>query len=83
VVSGYDMKVWLGKFFLHGPRHVLSSEVHKRRESVRGGECVDARRNYITSKMFMLFVCGCYKSGVCLCMIRGVFILSILFKNVS
>ena len=48
--------------------------VHKRREKVRGGERIDSRRNYTTSKMFILFVCGCYESELCLRVIRGVFI---------
>uniref|UniRef100_A0A4W5KSD0 Uncharacterized protein n=1 Tax=Hucho hucho TaxID=62062 RepID=A0A4W5KSD0_9TELE len=62
-------------------RCVLCTEVHKRREKVRGGERIDARRNYTTSKMFMLFICGCYESELCLRVIRGVFILPILLKK--
>jgi hypothetical protein len=50
---------------------VLCSEVHKRREKVRGGECVDVGRNFTTSKMIMLFVFGCYESELCLHVIMG------------
>jgi hypothetical protein len=52
------------------------TEVHKRRENVRGGERVDVRRNYTTNKVIMMFVCGCYESELCVWVIRGVFILT-------
>lgn len=61
MVIGYDMKVWKGIFAWSQTVDALCIEVHKRREKVRGGERVDARRNY-TSKVIMLFVCSCYES---------------------
>ena len=82
--SGYDIEVWLGKVF--SPCHtadVLCTEVHKRRETMRGGECVDARGKSTTSKKIMLFICGCQESELRLSVIRGVFILPNLLKNVS
>ena len=62
---------------------MLCAEVNKRSEKVRGRECIEARRNYTTSKVIMLFVCGCYESEVSLRVIRGVFIPLILLKNIS
>jgi hypothetical protein len=49
-----------------------SFEVHKQREKVRGGECIEARIQR-----------GSYESELCLCVIRDVLILPILLKNVS
>ena len=48
---------------------------------MRGGECVDVRKNYTTIKGIMLFVCGCYGSKLCLRVIRGLFIPTILLKK--
>ena len=66
------MKVWLGKLFFFAwsqTADVLYTEVHKWREKVRGGECVDDRRNYtMIMQGIMLFVCGCYESELCLCL---------------
>ena len=67
----------IGKFFLSPGYRLLMclrTEVHKRREMVRGGRQVDARQNCTTSKVIMLFVCGCYERELCLRVIRGVFI---------
>ena len=50
---------------------VLCTEIQKLTEKVGGGKRVDAKRNYTTIKMFMLFVCGCYESELCLRVIRG------------
>jgi hypothetical protein len=36
-----------------------------------------------TSKVIMLFVCGCYESVLCLRVISCVFIQPILLKNIS
>jgi hypothetical protein len=38
--------IWLGKVFSPGHRQLLCTEVHKRRERVRGGDIVDARRHF-------------------------------------
>jgi hypothetical protein len=38
----------------HRAAVVLCNEVHKQREKMRGGERVDARRNYTTSKVIVL-----------------------------
>jgi hypothetical protein len=44
VVISHDMKIWLGKFFSAWSQTavVLCTEVHKRREKVRGAERVDS-----------------------------------------
>jgi hypothetical protein len=51
VFSDYSMMVWLGEVFAPV---VLRTGVHKRREKVRGGERVDARKHYRTRKVMML-----------------------------
>ena len=78
----YEGFAWKGFFAWLQTADVLCTEVHKRREKMRGGECVAARRNNTTSKVFMLFVCGCYESELCLRVVLGVFIPPILLKNV-
>ena len=47
---------WKGFFAWSQTAVVLCTEVHKRREKVRGGERVDARRNNTMSKVMMLYV---------------------------
>ena len=56
MVNGNGMKVWLGKVF---SSVLLCTEVHKRREKVRGGERVDEeeiiqRANYHAVCMWLL-----------------------------
>ena len=48
------MKVWLGTVFWQ-------------MEKVRGGEHIDARRNYPMIKGIVLFTCGCYESELFAC----------------
>jgi hypothetical protein len=67
--------VWLGKFFFAWSHTAdeLYIKVHKRKEKVRGGECIDVRRNYNVAAIKVN----------CLHVIRGVFILPILLKNIA
>ena len=44
----YEGSAWKGFFSWSQTADVLCTEVHKRREKVRGGEHVDAKRNYRT-----------------------------------
>jgi hypothetical protein len=77
------MMICLGKAFFGWSQSadVLCTEVHKRKDNeVRGGDRFDARRNYTMSKVIVMFVCGCYESELCLCVVRGVFIPPILLK---
>ena len=89
MVSGHNMKVWLEMFFFVAwsqTAYVLCTEVHKRREKVRRRACRYLRYGILyihtTSKVIVLFLCGCYESELCLRVIRGVLILPILLKNV-
>ena len=54
------------------PADVLNTEVHKRREKVRGGEHMDARRNYTTIKGSCCFYVASMNVN-CVCMWSGVY----------
>ena len=73
------MKVWLGKVISPGHNQLLCCAQAKGKGERRRD--VDARRNYSTSKVIMLFVCGCFESELCLWVIRGVIIPLILLKT--
>jgi hypothetical protein len=60
--------VGLESFFLRSHRQLLWS----------GEWRIDARMNYTTSKVMMLFVCGCYESELHVRVINGVLIPTIL-----
>ena len=38
---------------------------------MKGGQRGDAKNSYTTSKVIMLFVCGCYESELCLRVIHS------------
>ena len=75
----YEGLAWTG--FWSQTAVVFCTELYELREKVRGGEHIDARRKYTTSKVMMLFVCGCYESE--LCVISGVLTRPSLLKKVS